>query len=180
MATATQLPTGNATAVGVWTNGNTGLNADDGTNASFTTTTKNDVRSLTVGAFGFDAAIPAGATINTVAIEIQEQVTSGGTLRTVIRVSGVDGANNDNTTDTSLTVRTFSALTRPGGGSWTRADLLDGVLTARFEGRQPNNTTSRTYQADYLKVIVDYSTQGPARPVRVGGMGQAINRGASF
>jgi hypothetical protein len=180
MATATQLPTGNATAVGVWTNGNTGLNADDGTNATFTTTTKNDVRSLTVGAFGFDAAIPAGATINTVAIEVQEQLTSGGTLRTVIRVSGVDGANNDNTTDTSLTVRTYSNLTRPGGGSWTRNDLLDGTLTARFEGRQPNNTTSRTYQADYLKVIVDYSTQGPARPVRVVGLPQAVNRGASF
>lgn len=157
MATATQLPTGNATESGTWTNGATGLNLDDGTHGSFTTTTKNDVRSLTVGNFGFDSALPATAVINTVSIEIQEQVTSGGTLRTVIRVSGVDGANNDNTTDTSLTVRTYSSLTRPGGGSWTRADLLDGTLTVRFEGRQPNNTTSRTYQADYVKVIVDYT-----------------------
>jgi hypothetical protein len=157
MTLATQLPTGNATAVGTWTNGATGLNLDDGTNASFTTTTKNDVRSLTVGTFGFDGAIPSGSTINSVAIEVQEQLTSGGTLRSVIIVGGVDGTLNDNTTDTALTVRTYSALTRPGGGSWTRADLLDGTLTARFEGRQPNNTTSRTYQADYLKVIVDYT-----------------------
>lgn len=177
MATATQLPTGNATEVGTWTNGATGLNADDGTNASFTTTTKNDVRSVTVGNFGFDSVIPAGSTINSVAIEVQEQVSSGGTVRAVIRVGGVDGALNDNTSDTALTIRTYSALTRPGGGSWTRADLLDGTLTARFEGRQPNNTTSRTYLADYLKVIVDYTApSGTRQTVKL----QAVHRAASY
>lgn len=157
MSTATKFPTGNATVTGTWTNGTTGLNADDGTNATFTTTTKNDSRNILVGTFGLLTDIPSGSTINTVSVEVQQQVTSGGTLRTVIERAGVAGANNDNTTDTALTVRTYSSLARPGGGSWARDDLSDTNLKVRVYGLQPNNTTSRSYTYDYVKVIVDFT-----------------------
>lgn len=160
MAAVSKFPSGNGTAIaGAWTNGTTGLNADDGTHASFTTTTKNDVRTLESGAVTFSSPgdIPAGATIDSVDVTVQEQVTSGGTLRVTPYLGATAGSANDNTTDTALTVRTYSGVARPGGGSWALADLTGGTLKVRVEGRQPNNTTSRTYQWDYVQVTVNYT-----------------------
>jgi hypothetical protein len=151
MAVASRFPTGNASLSRSWTNGTTAVNADDGTKANFTTTTKNDVRTLTCGSFGFDGVLPALITVNSVAIELQNDGTTGGTQRVVLVRAGVDGAANDNSTGTE-TVRTFSSLARPSGGSWTartsstarcKSASKAGNRIARRAGTTPG-TTSRS------------------------------------
>lgn len=183
MATATAFPTGNATAVliagttSATANTTTGLNADDGTKASATTATKNTNWALYAGTFGLQSAVPSTATINSLAVEAQNNTvtTSQGTqFHAGAFVTGTpSGANlgtigteQSNVGTTVETIRTFSALARPGGGSWTWADLADATFYIRVRALQPNNTTSTGYAWDYVKVTVDYSLPAsfPDRP----------------
>lgn len=140
---------------GAWTNAGNVLVESD-TVATFTTTTKNDIRVLEVQNFGFDAQLPSDAIITQVNLKGRANCTSGGTLRCYLRRSTTDGTTHD-TLDTALTTTTYSAETRPGGGTWVRADLLNGTLTVRVEGRQPNNTTSRAYNWAWVEVEVIYT-----------------------
>ena len=66
--------------------------------------------------------------------------------------------NSDGTEPLADTIATYSNVTRPGGGTWTRADLLDGTFTVRLRARSGNNATSVTYSWDYAKVTVDYTS----------------------
>jgi len=159
MPTVTRFPSGDTAVTGTWTNP-TNVQADDGSVASVAPG-KNTTSTRRQGNFGFDGQIPTGATINSVAIEVEWRVsvnTSIATLRCYVRVGSTNGSNNDNAAEpTTLTVGQFTGLTRPGGGSWTRADLLDGTFFTEIAGVQGNSSTAVTFEFDYIKVTVDYT-----------------------
>jgi hypothetical protein len=152
--TSYQLAALAANVTGSWTNVNNALARDDAV-ATFTTTTKNDTRTFRVYNFGFDVDIPSGASITQVNLQYRGLVSSGGTLVVTPRIGATNGSNYS-ITGTSLTTTEQTNITRPGGGSWTRADLLDGTFEVRVTGTQPNNTTSRTYSVAWIEVEVVY------------------------
>jgi hypothetical protein len=153
------LPTAAANVTGTWTNP-TNILVEDDTVATFTTTTKNDDRVLRGHTFNFDSLVPANAVVDQVNWRHRGLRTTGGTLNAWLRISTTDGTASDNP-NTSLTTVTVSAAAKPGGGSWTRADLLNAVFEVRGRGLQPNNTTSRTYSFAYIEVEVVYTLPPP-------------------
>jgi hypothetical protein len=161
MTTVTRFPTADTAISGTWTTP-TNVQADDGSVASITRgTTKNSQDDRGQGNYGFDASIPAGAVINSVQINVEHRVQATGNicfLENFASISGTPGAtNSDSTEPTTLTVVNYSSYARPGGGSWTRNDLLDGTFTTTIRARNGNNATSNTWEWDYISVTVDYS-----------------------
>lgn len=161
MATMTKYPTTDTAVSGGWTNP-TNVQADDSAVASINVASKNNTFDREQAGYGFDT-IPDGSTINTVTIEVEHRVTNTSNiahLENIAYVGGVAGATNtDSLEPTTLTARTY-AYSRPGGGSWTRADLLDGTFKTRIRARNGNNATSVNFEWDYIRVNVDYTPPG--------------------
>ena len=134
--------------------------AENDSTASGTTTSKNATATLEFSNFGFDSAVPSGATIDQVNLKIRGSATSGASVQAcLLRISTTDGSETSiGTFNASLQTAETLNYTRPGGGSWTRDDLLNGTLVARARSLQPNNTTSRTYAWAWVEVEVVYST----------------------
>lgn len=160
MTVTTRYPTTDTAVSGTWTTP-TSVQANDGAVARVNIAAKNVTRDREQGGYGFDTAIPSGATVNSVQLEVEHNVsTSGGIafLENLGYISATAGAvNSDNTEPISLTARAYPNYARPGGGSWTRADLLDGTFKTRIRARSGNNATSVDYDWDYIRVTVDYS-----------------------
>lgn len=141
-----------------FTNVNNTLIEDDTVASSGAVTTKNAEAYIAISSFGFDALIPAGSVITQVNLKARATATTGALNHEATPyISAVAGtplsANN-----VALTTVTSNAITRPGGGTWTRADLLNAVFTVRLRSLQPNNTTSRTYQWAWVEVEVVYTS----------------------
>lgn len=159
MTVVTQFPTANedsdAPSLG-WSNPNN-AHADDGVNASvFQANLGGQTRWFT---FGFDAVIPAGATINTVKVIVEHsdgandanlgsQPTIGGVLQT-LRLF------------TNRVVLTVDTNDHTADRAWVRADLLDASFKVRIEGF-PGSIGDVIM--DYVKVQVDYTSATPAAP----------------
>ena len=167
MATATEY--GGAASGTSWTNP-TNVNADDAADAVYTIAAKNTTgNELTVSSFGFDASIPAGATINQVDLVVEHYVSTGSGiahLEQAVRTGGTTGTFQTNSAEpTTATQTTYASIARPGGGSWTRDDLLDATFEVRIRARSGNNATSVDYKGDYARVVVTYTeapvTTGP-------------------
>lgn len=153
------------------------LAENDSTATTGAVTTKNAEAFIEVSNFGFDSLIPASALISSVNFRHRGTATTGASVHEAfLRVSGTNGAASSNN-NTSLTTVTVTGATRPGGGNWTRADLLNGTLVARLRSVQPNNTTSRTYQWAWVEIEVIYFVP-PAPGLRTQ-LNQAVKR-ASF
>lgn len=131
---------------------------NDTTATSGAVTTKNAEAYIAVGTFGFDADIPVGATITQVNIVARGTASSGAAAHTATPYISSTAGDAINCNNTTLTTVTSNAVNRPGGGAWTRADLLNGTFTVRLRSLHPNNTTSRTYQWAYVTVEVVYTT----------------------
>jgi hypothetical protein len=133
--------------------------AENDSVSSFTTTTKNATGTIEFSNFGFGALIPAGATIDQVNLKFRGSVTTGASAHGVLlRVSTTDGSEISlGTFSGSLVTVESTSYARPGGGSWTRDDLLNGTLVARARSLQPNNTTSRIYSWAWVEVEVVYT-----------------------
>jgi len=161
MATVTRYPSSNSAVSGSWTNP-TNAYADDGSVVSCAHGgTNNSSSDRQFGTFGFDAQIPGGSTINSVQIEVEHRVSATSNiafLENWASISSTAGAtNSDSAEPTTLTARTYSSYARPGGGSWTRADLLDGTFTVTLRARNGNSNSAITYEWDYVRVTVDYT-----------------------
>src|SRR3990167_4952888 len=163
MTLVTRYPTTDTAVSGTWSNP-TNVQADDGSVAAITRgTTKNSQDDRQQGGYGFDAAIPAGATINSVAIEVEHRVQTTGNVCFLENLASLtdftDGGqvNSDAMEPTTLTARSYATYPRPGGGSWTRDDLLDGTFKTRIRARNGNNDTENTWEWDYIRVVVDYT-----------------------
>jgi hypothetical protein len=144
---------------GTWTN-DVNILADDGAEVTFSLTSKNTSGRWLIGqTFGFDSAIPVGATIDQVNIRTEWRVntTSGiGHLELQAFVSGgaVGTVDTNSAEPTTLTTETFDIT---ADRAWTRADLLDGTFDLRCRGRNGNSTTDPSYRWDYIAVEVVYT-----------------------
>lgn len=144
---------------GTWTN-DANVLVDDGTEATFSLTSKNTTgRALRGQTFGFDSLIPAGSTVDTVEIRAEWRVnsTSGvGNLELQAFVSGsaVGSVNTNSAEPTTLTTNSYNIT---AARSWTRADLLNGTLELRTWGRNGNSTNDPSYRWDAIAVQVAYT-----------------------
>lgn len=134
------------------------LDEDDDTATSGAVTSKNAEAYVRLENFGFDSVIPTGAIIDSVNARARGSASTGGSAHQLIPyLSTTAGTAVNLTIDGTLNTATGTAIGRPGGGTWARADLLDGTLIMRLRSLQPNNTTSRTYQWAYGEFQVVYS-----------------------
>jgi RHS repeat-associated protein len=141
-----------------WTNSANAYLSDD--TYATAAPAKNQTATLNLGTFGFDAAVPAGATITNVTVSVEWKVdvtTSIATLGSQAYVNGVaQGTELVNTAEpTTDTVQTYSL------SGLTRANLLDGVLTIRNRISRGNDNQAVTGSLDAVSVRVDYSTAPP-------------------
>jgi len=167
MAVVTRYPSTDIAVSGTWTEP-TNVQADDNATALTTIAAKNTTNERQQGNYGFDSAIPTGSTINSVAIEVEHDVsTASGIafLENLAYVSSTAGAVNSNGNEpTTLLEESFTNYARPGGGSWTRADLLNGTFVTGIRARSGNSATSVTYEWDYIRVAVDYTEPDTTPP----------------
>jgi hypothetical protein len=158
MAVVTQYPASNAAhgALGQLTNPANAY-SDNGVYAT-AAPGKNVTKANEYGTFGFDVILPASCTIDKIQIIYEFKVsvnTSIATARVHSLVSGSAQANHDDATeplsDKTVTVNITADRT------WTRANLLNGVLTVALEAVQGNSSTAVTFSFDYVKVEVTYT-----------------------
>lgn len=160
MPAITRYPTTDIAVSGTWTTP-TNVQVDDGATASVTLAAKNASADREQGNYGFDSVIPVGAEIDSIQIEVEHRVTTTGGvahLENLAYIGATAGAVNNNSSEpTVLTAETFLNYARPGGGSWTRTDLLNGTFKTRIRARSGNNATSVAYHWDYIRVTVNYT-----------------------
>lgn len=166
MPVSTRYPTTDIPVTGTWSNP-TNVQADDGAVAAITRgTTKNSQDNREQAGYGFDGVIPSDAVIDQVDLEVEHRVASTANvcfLENLAYVSGVAGAvNSDSLEPTVLTARVYANYARPGGGGWTRNDLLDANFKTRIRARNGNNATSNTWEWDYIRVKVTYTVPPPS------------------
>jgi hypothetical protein len=156
------LPTARTvdTGDGTWAD-DVNILADDGSEATFSLTSKNTTgRSLIGQTFGFDSAVPSGATIDQVNIRMEYRVDSTSGLANPQMQAFVSGGavgavrSGSPAEPTTLTENTFDIT---ADRAWVRADLLDGVFDLRIQGRNGNSTNDPSYRWDYIAVEVVYT-----------------------
>jgi len=177
VATTTKFPTTNAIDAGSGFTNPGNANADDGVYATVLVSSGTGLQGERYGTFGFDAAIPAGATINSVTVEYQYKWSSSSATSVTARarVGGVvQTAHTDSGSPTADRTVTQSLT---ADRSWTRADLLDGTFEITV---RPSSTPSTTFSIDYVKVTVDY-TAGSPQTLSVGKVASpAVVRGVTL
>jgi hypothetical protein len=157
----TRYPTSSNPLSGTWADQANAFAANGSVVAITRGTTKNSQDDCEYAGFDFDSVIPAGATINSVAVEVRHRVQSTANLcflENFASVGGTAGAvNSDSAEPVTLTEVQYAAYARPGGGAWTRDDLLDANFKTTLRARNGNNATSNTWEWDYIRVVVDYT-----------------------
>lgn len=161
MATVTRFPSANAADVGAGLTNPNNAHADDGSYAT-AAPGKNTTLGQEYQNFGFDSAIPAGAQIVSVTLNVEWKVsvnTSIATLRVRSSVSESDGTNHDNAAEpTTDTAESFNITAER---TWTRNDLLDGTFEVELHAVQGNSSTAVTFSFDYVSVTVVYEPVEP-------------------
>lgn len=168
-ATGYLLPTARTidAGSGTWTN-DVNVLTDDGAEATFSLAVKNTVGRWLIGQnFGFDAAIPVGATIDLVEIRMEYRVnTTAGVARPSIQafVAGGGVGTVQFASPLEPTVLTLNTIDITSARSWTRADLLNGTFEVRVRGDNGNSTTDPSYRWDYIAAQVSYTAAPAALP----------------
>ena len=191
MSVATQFPateTFGGTETDTWVSPEN-VHADDGINATFAgwSLAPSELRTLGNyywGTFGFDSALPGGATITQVVVEWEWNYASAGgqvpTSSAALYVSGALAAFTGQYDTTGVTSEDVTSQR-----AWVRADFLDAVFEAKAivtqidDGSGGGSVTDVTL--DYVKVIVTYTSGTPSLkhgPTVI--RRQSIFRGANF
>jgi len=154
----TKFPTSNSVDTGAGLTNPNNAHADDGSYAT-AAPGKNLSLGTAYAGFGFDSAIPSGATITKVQIIYQYKTSttsSVATARVGAQVSTVNQATHDDTSepagDTTITVDITADR------SWTQANLLDANFKARLLAVQGSSSTAVTFSFDFIQVEVTYTT----------------------
>lgn len=152
--TSALYPSGNN---GGWDADEANAYADD---ASYATTapSTNSTESVEYGNFGFDGEIPAGATINSVTIQLQWKVSTTSSKATLL----VDPLVNNGAVGTQHSDATEPVADKDTSyvndyGSWDRGKLLDGAFEVRVGAKRGTGSTGYTMSLDYVRVVVDYT-----------------------
>lgn len=149
MASISRFPT---TSTGAWDNASNG-EADDSAYAT-ARPAPSDVSNAFYRNFGFDSAIPAGASITSAVIEAQWHVSTSTDAKLRMRAR-INGANaGDLVEDTSNPTTDVIRTGNPGVSS--RSDLLDGVFEVRISADRTGSAF--TGYLDYVKATVSYTT----------------------
>lgn len=160
---ASKLGTTAAQIIGTWTTQNNILSdTDANASATIAIAAKNTTDTLEVQNFGFDSAIPAGATIRKVQLSVNWKVSSTAgiaNLDAFWRVVTTNGTTHTNSAEPIAFTNNIYDVTSER--SWTRADLLNGTFVVRVNARSGNNATSVTYSFDWVRVIVDFTLPVP-------------------
>lgn len=119
---------------------------------------------------GYGFAIPAGATVNGITVNVQRRSSStsnGGSHDSAMRLvkGGVVGATDRAT----ATIYTTSDVTESHGGaadlwgdSWAIADVNNANFGAAFRAIKPSSGgSSHTISVDYISITIDYTPLAP-------------------
>jgi hypothetical protein len=163
------------------------LQADDGSTTAAPITgalTSSSTATRYLEASKFSHSIPAGATINGIALEVDFTLAGNGVQDYDIRISGVTAGLSDNLSESanlpSNTTKTWGGSSELWGKTWTIAELEADTFTAYISatGTSPSNFFSTNI--DYVKTIVYYTEAGggggggPDFNIKIGG--QSISR----
>lgn len=123
---------------------------------------KNGTNSGDFTGFGFDSAIPAGSTINSVTIDGIWRVSSVASIETLGVQAFVGGSGQG----TELTKDDFAAANTDytfshGVTGLTRDNLLNANFAVRMRASRGNTNTSYTAYLKYVRVTVDYTEGAP-------------------
>lgn len=145
----TRYPSGTSGGAGWTTPSNIG--ADDGAAASVSISPGLLSSVLYATTFGFDAAIPDGATINSVTLYVEWR--ASGT--NVIGYAGPLAAG----------LSTTFTITQGPLSITSRSQLLDGVFQVGVQGENITEPgQSRTFYVDFVRVTVDFTPPGADAP----------------
>jgi hypothetical protein len=173
LATVQKFGNANAASTGAGFTNPTNAYADDGSYATCAPAKNGGIGSD----YGFPAFasqdIPDGATINSVAVEIQYKSSTTGSANASMRLQLENGTLLDaeqsggmSTTDTTLTHSVASGIALD--------DLRNANgVQARVTGRRGNSNTAITWSVDYVRLTVDYT------PAVVGAGSAGLTLGAS-
>jgi hypothetical protein len=164
MASVTRYPSANN---GGWDANEANAYADDGNYATEAPST-NSTTYLELGNFGFDANIPAGATINSVTIEAGWYVSTTASSATLLLDAYVNNsAVGTQHSDTSEPTSEKATSYVNNYGSWTRDLLLDGVFEVMVGAKRGAGSKGYTMYLDYVRVVVDYTASSASNVVRM-------------
>lgn len=166
MPVVSGTPTTETAVSGTWTGAVSALATSDNVKVQNTNAgTKNATSDRRYGGFGFDASVPADAVIQQVDVISEHMVSNASNIATISnlpRIGTTDGTlNSDALEPVADTTRTYANIPRPGGGTWSRADLLNGTFFVTLRASNGNNATAYNTLWDLLRVDVTYIVLDP-------------------
>lgn len=141
-----------------WINVNNAIASDDvRSQVSIRNTTSHYLKATN---FGF--AIPSGATINGITVEIEERRSGTAVIESTIKIvksTGAFGSTNKSTGATlpaSDTYITYGGAADTWGETWTDTDINSANFGVGFSARETSGTIS-TAQVDHIRITIDYT-----------------------
>lgn len=168
MATTSALYAGTATAItGTWTNATNAQGSTSGTQAVFASATSGATCALEMSVFGAQAAVGAGATVNSVTYRVRYSIRSNSEASAISSL--VSSMNAE--LRAATTVKATNSIRPATWGSdleleftvtgLTYADLAD--MRVRVTGANAAvGAVTRTYSVDWARLVVDYTAAGSA------------------
>jgi hypothetical protein len=143
------------------------LGADGGATADVGGFGFSDSENLNMTNFGF--AIPSGATINGITVEMNRYASGSGIAdSTVSLLGGTLTGNNKaaagNWSTTTSTVVTYGTITDTWGNTWTPAQINAAAFGVTLDITGPGGISTRTASVDYVRITVTYTTPKPKPP----------------
>lgn len=168
MAVTADLYAGTATAItGSWTTATNAQGSTSGTNASFASSTASAACALEMSSYGAQAAVPAGATVNSVTYRVRYSIRSN------TETSGIASLVTSMNAElrSGATVKATNSIRPAAWGSnleleftvtgVTYAELAD--MRIRVSGQNAAvGASTRTYSVDWARMAVDYTAAAAA------------------
>lgn len=113
---------------------------------------------------GFGFAIPSGATINGITVEVDRKssgISSEDKLIQLYKAGVLVGLNKASTTDytTSDVTATYGGAADLWGTTWTHTDINSATFGIGFQSQQVGSA-SRTISVDFVRITIDYTEGG--------------------
>ncbi len=112
---------------------------------------------------GYNFAIPSGATITGITVNVQRSATASGVQDAAVRIvkAGVIGTADRSTSTaytTSLAYEAHGSASDLWGSTWSASDINAANFGAAFAAQKPSTTGgARTVSVDHIQISVDYT-----------------------
>jgi hypothetical protein len=154
-----------------WTN-SSNAGAEDGAEATISTYT-DDTPSLSLRVTNFGFAVPAGATINGVTVEVKRRKTNDlgfstkdANVNLTKNGTAAVGTNKASATNwtTTLTFATYGGAADLWGTTWTATEINASTFGVLLKVYDPIGGGGETANVDFIRVTVDFTAAaGPAQ-----------------